>query len=321
MNVLYKVIGDVVFEMLVEIEIEKYLNKRVFDLSKKMPDHVDVKITCKKMDLINYKNKKFLHQQEPDISEKCYYREIFDLGVFEYFREEKRMEVKYSVNKDYQYDSCEVVVDTILQFMYLIMLEFNIVPLHSSALGYGKSGLLIFGNSGAGKTTLEVALLNCGFQFFADDVIFIDKNNNIYNSGEQIIACLEGTRNIIKNSWGVEIGNTSGSLTEKSCIRVDESKISINIKLKPSVIIFPVVSDTGERLERMSKKAVFLEIIKLSISEKFSLEQKELYMKRIRMLTEEAIGLKYYRTDRVDNCLENICAQILQICKNGSESI
>lgn len=49
--------------------------------------------------------------------------------------------------EQYPYNSFEVVVDTLLQFIYLIMLDFNIIPLHASVVMHEDSAILLFGNS------------------------------------------------------------------------------------------------------------------------------------------------------------------------------
>lgn len=46
--------------------------------------------------------------------------------------------------------------------------------LHAACLGLDDRGLLLAGSSGSGKSTLTVALLRAGFDFLADDTVFLD---------------------------------------------------------------------------------------------------------------------------------------------------
>jgi hypothetical protein len=48
--------------------------------------------------------------------------------------------------------------------------------LHAALLSRGGRGLLICGDSGAGKTTLSVSLLTAGFDYHADDVVWIGED-------------------------------------------------------------------------------------------------------------------------------------------------
>jgi hypothetical protein len=49
---------------------------------------------------------------------------------------------------------------------------------HAAGLGISGKGLLIAGQSGAGKTTLALALLRAGFDFLADDTVFLTGGMN-----------------------------------------------------------------------------------------------------------------------------------------------
>ena len=55
---------------------------------------------------------------------------------------------------------------------------------HAAGLAVGGKGLLVAGQSGAGKTTLALALLRAGFDFLADDTVFL----SLGNSGLRILA-------------------------------------------------------------------------------------------------------------------------------------
>jgi hypothetical protein len=54
------------------------------------------------------------------------------------------------------------------------MKRFGRFPLHAACLARAGSGVLVAGSSGAGKSTLAVTLLQAGFDFLADDTVFLD---------------------------------------------------------------------------------------------------------------------------------------------------
>jgi adenylate kinase family enzyme len=193
------------------------------------------------------------------------------------------------------------------------MLEFEIVPLHTAVLAYEKRAVLLFGNSGAGKTTLELSLLNSGFSFFSDDIAFLDEENHIYNSGERIVACKEKSEEIINkyfdNIFDIGIKNSM----DKSIIRIRNTMVSEHNELIPFIIIFPTSSIGENILKRIQAKVAFIELIKLTISSQFSSAQKQLYMKRLKHLSETAKSFKYFwATEK--STLKETCSKIRALC-------
>jgi len=276
----------------------------------------DVDITCTRIQHINFTDEKFLYQQEPNINVDCYYREIFDLGIFNYQRKEKLLNISYLDSEKYPFNSFEVVVDTILQFIYLIMLEFEIVPLHAAVLAYKNKAILLFGNSGSGKSTLELALLNSGFLFFSDDIAFLDDRNRIFNSGEHIIACSEESKEIVSKSLGITFKDTGiKDSVNKQIIDVNRAMISECEELEPFMIIFPSSSGIKDgAFKKISAKSTFVDLIKLTVSTLFSLEQKQIYIKRIKALSENTQAYRYSWTNRnID--LKKICDNVWELCE------
>lgn len=309
-------ISNVTFGLFLDECIARYFYKRVPKVEKKLSETPDVRIICNKQEKLSFTDIKFLHQQEPDIEDQFYYREIFDLGIFKYRRKEKILDISYINTDEYPYDSFEVVVDTLLQFIYLIMLDFDIIPLHTSVVTYGDKALLLFGDSGSGKTTLELSLLSSGFQFFSDDIAFLTQDNSIYSSGEQVVAYSKNTADILNNCFNTDsYHDTYNDMTRKYIINVHTSLICHYQKVKPFIIIFPTLSeDDQEPLEIVSAKSAWLELIRLSISEQFSSLQKQLYMKRLKSLSGSAISFRYYRTNKKENRLKEICDEIKTFC-------
>lgn len=307
---------NILFELSLDNDITPYFFKRVHQMEVITSMSADVRIVCNKKNKLTFNNNKFLQQQEPDIGDLFLYREIFDLGIFLYHRKEKILEINYMDTEQYPYNSYEVVVDTLLQFIYLIMLDFNVIPLHASVVAHKDSAILLFGNSGSGKTTLELALLESGFKFFSDDIAFFDQNNTIFNSGEQIVACSKKTIDIIKNIFPIDnFHDTPDHMTGKFMIDVPDSLVCQYKGVNPSVIIFPTLAENGkESLERVSGKTAWLELIQLSISKQFNPLQKQLYLKRLKVLCESTVAFRYNRTNKRENMLKEICREVRELC-------
>lgn len=314
--------ANVVFELSLDCDVAYYFYKRVRTVKQTVFASPDVSVICKQQKRLTFTNQKFVHQQEPDFEESGFYREIVDLGIFQYNRKEKILEVNYVDTEQYPYNSFEVVVDTILQFMYLIMLDFNIVPLHASVVTCEDFAVLIFGNSGSGKTTLELSFLANGFRFFSDDIAFLSESNTIYNSGEHIVACSKKTIDIIKNSFDIaDLNNTSDLMSGKYMIDVPETLICQYKEVKPFVIVLPTVSDNNtESIEPISAKRMWLELIEMSISKQFSSYEKQMYMKRLKALCENSIAFRYIRTNGHENILKDVCDKVKDMyMKRGVE--
>ena len=56
---------------------------------------------------------------------------------------------------------------------HLVGCYLDVVPLHGAALAHSNSGLLIFGESGAGKSTFATACLCAGWQLIGEDSAFV----------------------------------------------------------------------------------------------------------------------------------------------------
>lgn len=314
-------IKDIVFRLKLDAETALKMLERVPSLNNICQSSYNIDVICTKVEEINFTNERFLNQQEPDIDDNSYYREIFDLGIFKYLRKERTLKVVYLDTDKYPYNSFEVVVDTILQFIYLIMLEFEIVPLHSAVLAYKNRAVLLFGNSGSGKTTLELSLLNSGFLFFSDDIAFLDEETHIYNSGERIIACSKNSEEIIHQCFDTTfLDMKKNNSINKQIINIDSTMVSKHSDLMPHMIIFPMPGIDKEPLKKIETKSAFIELIKLLISTQFPATQKQLYMKRLKQLSENTQAFQYFWTSNKYD-LKEICRNIREICEQGEESL
>lgn len=315
-------IKDITFRLKLDAETAMQMMGRVPSLSNSISQsNYNIDVICTKVEKINFTDDKFLNQQEPDIDDTYYYREIFDLGIFKYLRKKKVLQIIYLDTDKYPFNSFEVVVDTILQFIYLIMLEFEIAPLHAAVLAYKNRAVLLFGNSGSGKTTLELSLLNSGFSFFSDDIAFLDEENHIYSSGERIIACSKNTGEIIHQCFDTTFLDIKDkNAVNKQIMNIDSIMVSKHTELVPYMIIFPTPGIDEEPLKKIQAKSAFIELIKLTISTQFSSAQKQLYMKRLKQLSENTQAFQYFWTSQ-KNDLKEICHSIREICEQGGGTL
>lgn len=107
-------------------------------------------------------------------------------------------------------------------------------------------------------------------------------------------------------------------MTGKYIIDIPNALMSQYKAITPSVIIFPTLAKDGqESLERILVKSTWLELIQLSISKQFNSLQKQLYMKRLKTLSESTIGFRYYRTNKNENILKEICAEVRDLLNTG----
>lgn len=307
-------ISGVLFHLDLDEDVYQHFLTRVPANSSKDLSFPNVTIFCKRVNQLHLTNTKFLSQQEPDISELSLYREIFGVGTFKYNRINKHMDCYYVINNQYPYNAYEVVVDTILQFIYLIMLDYNVTPLHVSVVSYHRKAILIFGNSGSGKSTLELALLSSGFDFFSDDVAFYDMNGRIYSSGESIIAFNLSTNQLINSTF------KERSIIPQSFITIRKSPLEKHIitmipanqhYLVPHLLLFPVHSnDMVETLEQIPANNALTRLIKLSISSGFSSSQKQQYLYQLRKLVDSTSAFQYSWTSNSTSNLLCICNRI-----------
>ncbi|WP_338836703.1 hypothetical protein WHY64_15970 (plasmid) [Clostridium perfringens] len=296
-NFSYIEVGKIGFELDIDKDIKNEFLKRIYLYeTSNLMDIVSIK--CKRKKNISYTNEEFLKRQEPIISEESYYREIYDLGVFKYNRKNKILEVSYENSQRYNYNSFEVVVDTIFQFIYLIMIDFDMLPLHASVVKKDDYGIIIMGNSGAGKSTLQMTLLQMGFDFFADDVIFLDSKANLFCSGEIISACTKNTIDILSDCFNKKIIYNEYSDGYKNFIRYPNNNYN-KMKLKPIMLILPMVGDEDLYcLEKICNMDAIVKLVQLTISSRFSQEIQLKYMKRLKTLV-EIVDSYYFKREKI----------------------
>ena len=95
--------------------------------------------------------------------------------------------------------------------------------------------------------------------------------------------------------------------------------VSEHMDLVPHIIIFPTPGISKKPLNEIQTKSAFVELIKLTISAQFLPTQKQLYMKRLKRLSENTQAFQYFWTSQ-KNDLKEICYDIHKICEHGGGS-
>ena len=217
-------------------------------------------------------------KNEPKFTEQGFYREVKEVGILYYSDLKKEIIVRYSE----EYDKL-VLVDSVMQFMSLSSLYFGYMPLHAAAIGNNDKGIIIMGNSGAGKTTMETSLLYNGFSYFSDDIVFIDSDLKMFSLNEKIVGLGENTVKMLNSCFNAQIDSSFNQ--EKMLWDVSKKRSSYDY-LQPRLIFFPEIDAEYhiENILNVKKAELFVKIIELSISQKLPARFKQIYFCRLKHL-------------------------------------
>ena len=140
----------------------------------------------------------------------------------------------------------------------------GLYSLHAAGLSLNGQGFVLSGNSGAGKTTLAVALVRAGFDFLSDDMLFIAVGRDGLrilgfpdesDVADETVSMFPELRAAL-NPAGLRVG-------PKSQIRVEEFyRADLIWGCRPAVVIFPRIgqSDRSE-LTRLDPDEALLELL------------------------------------------------------------
>ena len=163
-------IGDLWFSVDADRKIMDAIVKRKRVNNLNADNDVAIQIQCVEVDSYTCSNKDFLKRQDPVLTFDGMYREIEDVGLFCYDRKKKEIIVHCVLESDQWQDNCEIIADTIFQFMYLSLMDYGYLPLHAAAVETPSGLIIIMGKSGQGKSTALMSMLATNCTFFADDV-------------------------------------------------------------------------------------------------------------------------------------------------------
>jgi hypothetical protein len=136
--------------------------------------------------------------------------------------------------------------------------------LHAAGLCIDGQGLLLSGNSGAGKTTLAVALVRAGFDFLSDDMLFLTSGRDGLrilgfpdqsDVADETVSMFPELRAAL-NPVGLRLG-------PKSQIRVEEFYEANTVwECRPAVVVFPRIGHTEQSvLTSVGRDEALLELL------------------------------------------------------------
>lgn len=295
----YISIGTVCFLCNIDEELTKRFSHYI-DIQTKPYSNYEHLINMKvvRLNKLQFTDNDFINRQEPKYTIDGLYREIFELGIFNYTRSTAEMEIKYMITENYVLDPYDVLMDTILQFMCLALIDCNMLPIHSSIVNSGNKGVLIFGNSGSGKTTMQIALNNRGYDFFADDCGFISDDMEIYSDNRKRISYTNVTCNIMNSCFELNLKYRNNT-DEKTSIYKNPSSIK---KLTPRVLVFPHKSQVKNEysITKLSQKEVLSKLLQYHVSNEYRLEEKNIYWTKFLKLSKMCAAYSFEWSEKLN---------------------
>jgi hypothetical protein len=144
------------------------------------------------------------------------------------------------------------------------MKRFGRYPLHAAALALNGKGVLVPGASGAGKSTTSVTLVRAGFDFLADDTVFLTRSTD-----KLWVDGFPDEVDVTENTVGriPELSHLAGAPLlpgrDKYSFRVEEIfGITPLVGCRPAFLIAPrVVDQPGSELEPLPASEAFLALV------------------------------------------------------------
>lgn len=194
-----------------------------------------------------------------------YLNKCYDLKshINKYYRRGKKVFAIFPYTNDrfylhYSYDNNNIYLIGNEDNLNRIILDFltsssEILPLHSSAIGVNETALCILSDSGCGKTSLMLKLLEKHFPFITDDSLF-SVNNKVYRVSNIINVRKNFAENKIIDDY----------IKKKVIKNTCQEKISINLNHLKNIIGFELGNSYS------NKKYLYLEKKHCNFKEKDS---------------------------------------------------
>ena len=140
----------------------------------------------------------------------------------------------------------------------------GLYPVHAAGLAIGGKGVLVAGQSGAGKTTLALALLRGGFAFLADDTVFLSAGK----PGLRVLA-FPDEADVTAQTMGFfpelqrlrAVPNPNGRLKQRICA-TSLYEVRPCWECTPAVIVFPQTERSKQSiLTPMPKAEALLQLV------------------------------------------------------------
>jgi len=174
--------------------------------------------------------------------------------------------------------------------------------LHAAALtGPDGTGYLIIGNSGVGKTSLTMSLIEAGFKFLSDDTVFLRL------SGDKDVEVLGFARDFhLPCDLIVESEDLSrfeglpryNPYKDKRRLRPDEwfGDKRVTVIKNPSIMLFPEIAENSEHV-LLGKQEAFPKLLPQSLAVMFHPDIAHLHLESLRRLANHSQAL-YVKTGK-----------------------
>lgn len=302
------VIKNVLFLMHIPKQLALFYLRRIklnHSIHTDIQETVDIIIKPKYC--MSFANPKFETRSEPIFVQDGFYREVPHVGVFSFSHSLKKIEVLFSPNIISNSALCENLVDATLQIIDLSMIYFDVIPVHAAAVIKNNRGIIIMGNSGAGKTTTEAGLIAMGHSFFADDIVFLDSNVQLYNNMEYILGLRRQAEELLTNQLGMQL-EPDNSNDEKRLLYFPEVR---QANYKPLCVLLPVVdssdnsSSTPYEIHQLNNAELYIHILELTLSTEFPTSIIRQYMTTLLKLCKITTGFEIIRKKSYvsENCI------------------
>lgn len=312
------IIYNILFEFQVQDEIKPYFEKRVvFSQYNEVEAYTKIYVTVELDNHIALSDVDFWERSEPKFTSDGFIREIPNIGVFIFDKNSKKIKVNYINNQKHAFDVLEVVVDSTMQAVDLSTIFFDILPLHAAVVQKNGYGIIIMGASNSGKTTTESLLIQYGFDYFSDDILFLNQKGMVYNNQEYILPMREPTVQLMNDFF------------EKSIIfnhhegekYIDRSmNLSSQKNVIPAIILLPGKVYTHNKdekpyiIQKIDNSELYISLLKETISLQFPPEVIKLYLYYLKKLCMSVTGYRILRTQNYKNIFcHNLMSDLMNI--------
>lgn len=314
---MYININDVAFTISCDNTIKPYFTSRLKILNEIVLLNINktINVNIIPSSKIVFKDTSFCNRISPKISSDGIYYEMHDYGIFKFDKEKSEITVNYAEDKskNNEQNFFRNIVTGTLQIINLSTLFFNLLPLHAATVKKDEYGIIILGDTTQGKSTTEYLLLHTNFDFFADDIIFLDESGFIHNNCEKLVSIRNGTVKLSNQLFGEKLPAMEPN-EEKLFLPIEG--IDFSKKIIPKIILFPeqrydINDDKPYLIEKIDKSDLYLKLIKNSISSEFPAEIIKKYILNMKKLCKtvdayRVIRTNYYKNTDCKNLLEEL---------------
>ena len=199
-------------------------------------------------------NNKYLYHLDDDNEKTIYWDKN---SIVKIFIENKVL------NIDYDFDeNNKINVDILLtEVMSIAIKYFNIFMVHGGFIKYNNKNIIILGDGGTGKSSFTVSGCVNGAEFLSDDMIPVKKGPKLYAGYPFFKLWEDSAESILIDKSALFIDKTPKQIYSCNLFnKLDENKQKVDI------FIYLIKNANCKNIRKVSKKEMFLKLIKSQIS-------------------------------------------------------